>query len=130
MEPLKCDSCKKDILSSEEGGLLVYVEHNDTGRINDIYTTCDGECYDYLKDMRVGEMEHDNWRDVAELKNPVLFLEYIIDTMDYLQTGEKFDEAAYEKLKTVILRSAQYVIRDITEEEKDQAIAYNMNKIK
>jgi hypothetical protein len=130
MEPLKCDNCKKDILSSEEGGLLVFVQHNETSAIDDIYTSCDGECYDYLKDMRIGEMEFDNWRDIAELKNPILFLEFIIDTMDYLQNEGKFDEMTYEKLKTVILRTAQYIIRDITDKEKDEAIAYNMNKIK
>lgn len=129
-EPLKCENCKKDILSSEEGGLFAVVEHIESGEIGDVYVSCDSECYDSLRELRVGEMEIDKWRDIAELKNPILFLEYIIDLLDDLHNGTKYGPKEFEKLKVIILRCAQYVIRDITEEEKNEAIRYNMEKIK
>jgi hypothetical protein len=129
-EALKCENCKKDILSSEEGGLLVQVEHIESGEIDDIYISCDSECYDSLRELRLGEMEIDKWRDITELKNPVLFLEYIIDLLDAMHRGMKIGDKEFEKLKVVLLRCAQYIIRDITEEEKDAVIRYNMEKIK
>lgn len=128
-EPLKCDYCKKDVLSSEEGGLFALVEHVETGEVNDIYVSCDSECYDALKELRVGEMEIDKWRDLAELKNPVLFLEYIIDLLDAMHKGMTIEDKQFEKIKVIILRCAQYIIRDITEKEKDEVIRYNMGKI-
>lgn len=128
-EPLKCDNCKKDVLSSEEGGLFVQVEHIENGEIDDIYISCDSECYDALKELRVGEMEIDKWRDLAELKNPILFLEYIIDLLDSMHNGMRLQDKEFEKLKTIILRCAQYIIRDITEEEKEAVIKYNLSKI-
>ena len=30
-EPIKCESCKRDILTIEEGGLIVQVENTNTG---------------------------------------------------------------------------------------------------
>jgi hypothetical protein len=129
-EALKCDNCKKDVLSSEEGGLLVQVEHIESGEIDDIYISCDSECYDSLRELRLGDMEIDKWRDIAELKNPVLFLEYVIDLLDAMHRGMKIEDKEFEKLKVVLLRCAQYIIRDITEEEKDAVIRYNMEKIK
>lgn len=129
-EPLKCDNCKKDVLNSEEGGLFVQVEHVESGDIDDVYVSCDSECYDTLKEIRVGGMEIDKWRDLAELKNPVLFLEYVIDLLDSMHNGMKIGDKEFEKLKLILLRSAQYVIRDLTEEEKEAVIMYNMNKIR
>lgn len=129
LEPLKCENCKKDVLSSEEGGLYVQVEHINSGEIDDIYVSCDSECYDMLKELRVGEMEIDKWREIADLKNPILFLEFIIDLLDSMHNGMKIDNKKFEKMKVVILRCAQYIIRDITEEEKDAVIRYNMGKI-
>ena len=129
LEPLKCENCKKDVLSSEDGGLYAQVEHIESGEIDDIYVSCDSECYDTLKELRVGEMEIDKWRDMAELKNPILFLEFIIDLLDDMHNGMKIDNKHFEKIKVVILRCAQYIIRDITEEEKDAVIRYNMAKI-
>jgi hypothetical protein len=130
MQPLKCDNCKKDVLTSEEGGLFVLVEHVETGEIDDVYISCDSECYDELKELRVGEMEIDKWRDLAELKNPVLFLEYIMELLDNMHSGMKMDNKEFEKLKVVILRCAQYIIREITDEEKEMAIKYNLAKIR
>jgi hypothetical protein len=130
MQPLKCDNCKKDVLGSEEGGLFVLVEHVETGEIDDVYISCDSECYDELRELRVGEMEIDKWRDLAELKNPVLFLEYIMELLDNMHNGMKMDNKEFEKIKGVILRCAQYIIREITEEEKEMAIKYNLAKIR
>jgi hypothetical protein len=130
LEPLKCENCKKDVLSSEEGGLFVQVEHVETGEIDDIYVTCDSECYDELRETRVGEMEIDKWRDLAELKNPVLFLQFVIELLDNMHKGIKMDNREYEKLKLIILRCAQYIIRDITDEEREAVIRYTMEKIK
>lgn len=129
-QPLKCDNCKKDVLSSEEGGLFVKVEHIESGEIDDVYISCDSECYDTLRELRVGSSEIDKWRDIAELKNPILFLEFIIDLLDEMHNGMKIENKEFEKIKVIILRCAQYVIRDITEEEKDAVIRYNMEKIR
>jgi hypothetical protein len=129
-EALRCENCKKDILSSEEGGLLVQVEHVETGEIDDIYVTCDSECYDELREIRVGEMEIEKWRDIAELKNPVLFLQYTMELLENIYNGMKINKEEFEKLKVVILRCAQYVIRDITDEEREMVIRYTMEKIK
>ena len=129
-EPLKCENCKKDVLSSEEGGLFVQVEHIESGEIDDIYVSCDSDCYDALKELRVGEMEIDKWRDMAELKNPVLFLQFIIELLDDMHRGMKIEEKEFEKMKVIILKCAQYIVRDITEEEKEVAIRYTMEKIK
>lgn len=129
MQALKCDNCKKDVLGSEEGGLLVLVEHEETGEVGDVYVSCDGECYDELKELRVGEAEFDRWRDLAELKNPVLYLDYMMELMDSFHKGARMNDKEYEKLKTVLFRCAQYVIRDLTEEEKDMAYRYKMSKI-
>lgn len=129
-DALKCEYCKKDVLSSEEGGLVVQVEHTETGEIDDFYVACNSECYDSLRDLRVGELEMDKWRDLEELKNPVLYLEYIIDMMESLNNGAHYEYKQFEKVKEVILKTAQYIIRDITPEEREEAIKYNMAKIK
>lgn len=129
-EPLKCEYCKKDVLSSEEGGLLVHIEHAETGELDDVYISCNSECYDSLKELRSGDMELDRWRDLEELKNPILFLEYVVELMEELNNGRRYEDKHFEKVKEVVLRTAQYIIRDITPEEKDEAIRYNMERIK
>lgn len=130
LEPLKCENCKKDILTSEDGGLFAVVEHIESGEIDDVFVSCDSECYDTLRELRVGDMEIDKWRDIRELKNPVLFLEYVIDLLEMMNNGAKFSHKEFEKMKLILLRSAQYIIRDITEEEKDDVIRVNMEKIR
>jgi hypothetical protein len=102
----------------------------ETGEIDDIYVTCDSECFDELREIRVGEMEIEKWRDIAELKNPVLFLQYTMELLENMHNGMKIDKKEFEKLKVVILRCAQYVIRDITDEEREMVVRYTMEKIK
>lgn len=129
-EPLKCAYCKKDVLTNEQSGLLVLVEHIETKNLNDIYISCDGECYDILKELRVGEMEIDKWLDINELKNPVLFLQFVMGILDKMHNGMQFSDEILENIKTIIAKSAQYVMRDMTVEEKEFAIARTMERIK
>lgn len=129
-EALKCENCKKDVLSSEEGGLMVQVVHMDTNNLDDVYVTCDGECYDILKEERVGSKEMDQWRDLADLKNPILFIEFIMELMDDINSGKTLDEKVLENLKRILMKSYQYVIREMTEEEKEAVFVYNMSRIR
>lgn len=129
-EPLKCAYCKKDVLNSEEGGLLVQIEHVETKKIDDIYVCCDGECYDMLRELRVGEMEIDKWQDIDELKNPVLFLQFVMDILDKMYNGMQINEDVFENLKMIIIKTAQYVMREMSEDEKDYAVARTMERIK
>jgi hypothetical protein len=128
-EPLKCESCKKDILTIEEGGLIVQVENVDTGDISQIYACCDSDCYDYLKELKVGSSEVDRYIDIAELKNPLLFLQNVIGWMEKLHDGVKIEDEAFENLKLAIIRSAQFVLRDMTDEEREFAIRINRERI-
>ncbi len=128
-EPIKCESCKRDILTIEEGGLIVQVENTNTGDISQLYACCDSECYDYLKELKVGASEVDTYIDIAEMKNPLLFLQNVINWMEKLHDGVKIEDEAFENLKEVIIRSARFVLRNMTDEEREFAIRVNKERI-
>lgn len=127
-EPLKCAHCKQDVLTSEEGGLIVTVEHTENNSIDDVFVCCSESCFEFLKEIRVGEKEIINAEYIDILKNPILYLQYSMDFMEQLRQGKSIDERAFEEMKTILIRCYQYIVRDITEEEREDAIKYNRER--
>ena len=63
------------------------------------------------------------------MKNPLLFLQNVINWMEKLHDGVKIEDEAFENLKEVIIRSARFVLRNMTDEEREFAIRVNKERI-
>ena len=113
-EPLTCAHCGKNLF--EEPGIVVFIE-NEFGDYTDVYTCCKGRCDEVLQ-KRIGENESDGWKDVTDFMNPLIFLKEWMAVMNNIYEGKKFEAAAYEKFKDILIAAAPYVLRQPTDGEK------------
>lgn len=118
-EKLMCKFCGRDIL--ENDGYIVIVRDIKTNKIVDVFSSCKGNCMEFLRDKRIKNNEIEKIKDITDLKNPLLFLKFIITIMDTLKNEENIESNAYENLRDSILKCAQFVMRDVEDYERDRA---------
>jgi len=133
--PLACDRCEKDMLEQLDnagfGSLIAFVCQDQPNKnaedkefIKDIYWACKGEdCARVLEarnQKRYGLGE--KWQDIADLAIPVVFLQWLLTSMDRVRSGQDvYADEAYKKLRYFIQAMSQKVLREMTERERSRA---------
>ncbi|QTB23098.1 hypothetical protein J1907_03000 [Lysinibacillus sphaericus] len=113
-EPLLCKCCGKDTLKNPQKSNVVLSE-NDEGIFDQIFVCCKGEC-----DRKLGSLH--GWKDLTEFMNPYLYLQHINAILNNIQRSEKtiFTEESLKSYKEILIKTAPFVFRDMTDEEKRQ----------
>lgn len=117
-EPLECKHCGKDTLQNTGLSIVVIKEINNV--VEDVFVCCKGKCDDALGSVS-------GWKELNDFVNPYLYLKHIMSVFNSIQEdGLKFTDEALDSYKQVLLRSAPYVFRDMSDKEIDKAVMSNM----
>jgi hypothetical protein len=125
---LLCANCGNDLLKPEPHGIIViwhrYVrpdeEEEGERNVEELYWCCKGDCDRHLKNMRKRDDLLDGWEDVSDLVMPVVFIRWVIVTLNQLQAGRVYSLQAFEKEKELLLNVFPLVSRHLTSAEKDR----------
>lgn len=112
---LACEYCGKDLLSAENSGLLAWrrEERGELYQTVELYVACRGTC-----DERMSKGRGTTWRGLEDLRIPLLFVQFVISTMNELRwSPQGMSDAVFAKTKEVLLAIAQFVLRETTEEQ-------------
>lgn len=127
-EPLKCKKCGKDLLeemfkedySANYVQVYAYESLTETRMINDVYVACKGKCDDSV-DLALADGLVTNWHDLSDLVIPIEYLRWICTIMDRIRSGQDiYTDEAYDKMKTILIKIAQKVLRYTTEKERER----------
>jgi hypothetical protein len=124
-EPLKCDYCGKDLLeksfTKKYASVLVEVTkktEDDKNYIYDVYCACKRECDRKLELRYKAQGYITKWEDIEDLFIPPEYLRFIFATMNRIKDGtDIYSNEAYQKLKSILIKIGQKVLRYTTEEE-------------
>lgn len=124
-EPLACDFCGADLLRPEPGGILalwrLFGDNQQNGVYVDAHKSCKGRC-DSMLQGRIraehGSQLSDGWLELSDLCVPLLFIDRVMATLNGLQSGDKWSEQAFMKLKHVLIHTYQHNIREASPEEQ------------
>jgi len=124
-EPLKCDWCGEDLLkksfTKKYSAVLVEVSKiTEDGKnyIHDIYCACKGKCDRQLEYKYRALGYTTGWEDIEDLFIPPEYIRFIFATMNRIRDGiDIYSDEAYTKLKIILIKIGQRVLRYTTEEE-------------
>jgi hypothetical protein len=132
--PLHCVICEKDLLEAlyreEQTAIVALVrrynksnEGEPSAYIDDVYWACKGACDEKVENMyREQGPIGTPWRDISDLANPALFLDWIFYHMINLQNHElPYTDSAFHKLLRVIVALSQKNLREMTAKERERA---------
>jgi hypothetical protein len=117
---LICEVCGKDLFKEPEDSLIIFYKKNNT--YTKVYSSCKGECDRKLRD--INEM-NSSWLDLTDFMNPFSYLKKVMGLINNLNNGIKYEDAAIESYKHILIVTYQYVIRQYTEDEKKSFIELN-----
>ncbi|SNU06233.1 Restriction endonuclease [Lachnospiraceae bacterium] len=126
-QPLYCDICGKDLLQpniiKEYQGIVGFVvdskynKTNNKKRYSYIYVACKGEC-DHIASEEYAKDSYTEWEDISDIAIPTPFLQYIMSFINGINKSSTiYSDEAYSKMKDIILKIAQLVMRESTERE-------------
>lgn len=113
--PLPCCRCGEDVFQAP---VLANVEwayrwENGVSQITSIRWR--------HKKCHIGNRGWGGWEEIGDLLNPYVFLDFVMTTMNGLQTGaHTFTPEAYEDMKTILLACGARVVRPMTDEHNDR----------
>lgn len=133
--PLPCVVCGRDLLLSDGidslGGIVGFVNIAGDGSEDTtcrVYVACKGSCDHQQERIERASLKGTgqvsvNWREVAELTNPWLFVSLVTGTCAQVQDGRwKFTKSGMTDLNKIIFALAQAVCRPSTSRETQDAI--------
>ena len=114
-ETLICEKCGKDLLEKPTGN-IVLVGHieNSVKKVEYIYVCCKG-CSKHLKETYKNDL---GWEDIEDMTIPKKYLQKYMAIINNIYSGRYiFSEKAFDIIKTILLKIAPCVFREITEDE-------------
>lgn len=126
-EPLLCESCGKDLLlelfKKDYNANIIFVQgkKTDITQIVDVYCVCKGECDRNMEEKVMVRGLLTAWKDISDLVIPVEYLRFIFATMNRIRDGKDvYSDEAFSKVKIILIKLAQKVLRYTTEEERER----------
>ena len=124
-EPLQCEFCGKDLLKEhlhDQKAIVVLIENADTGEYVDAYACCKGHCDKTLlaKKRPIGFL--DSWEDISDWVIPQIYVKKQMSLLNQLYSGTKYSEIAFKKIKYIVLKLSQYVLREVDDEQKQRLL--------
>ena len=118
--PLLCSCCGKDLFKNINASIVVIATDNDDN-IFSVEPCCKGACDKTI----VGNLPKgisDGWKELSTFVNPYLYLKHTMAMFNQTNDGKKFmNTESFENYKQILICSAPYVMRDLTNGEKESA---------
>jgi hypothetical protein len=119
-EELVCHNCGKNLLENVNLSMVLIVR-NEKDQIIAVKPCCKKKCDNQLRDCYKG-LDTNGWKELSDFLNPYTYMKHIVAVMNSMFEKELFaDESAFYSYKDLILSCYQYIARDMTEAEKDDA---------
>lgn len=122
---LKCECCGKNLLLESKHGNYVLLKEQDwenggyQKQYKDIYLTCKGDCDRSLEKIYKSKgLYYSKWDSIDDLCNPVIWISKVMAYFNGIQKEHNMDDAAFEKMKLIILNTYPYVARHLTQKEQ------------
>jgi len=132
-EPLECEICHKDTLMTDgkldPNGVVSFVnsmsyakaQDYNKEKVLDIYVACKGRCDRTLENYWYKHDGTTGWADINDLSSPPEYLRWSMAILNELHVGNVIYEGeSFGKLKIILLRIAQTIVRQPTEEEMER----------
>lgn len=121
---VKCTCCGKNILQ-DIGMSMIQIVTDDNDNIIKFNPCCKGKCEKSLRSS-VPQNCSSICKELSTFTNPHLYLKYSMRTYNKMYEGKKFiDKQAFENFNNTLINMAPYVMRDMTEDEKQTVILGN-----
>ena len=121
---LFCTVCGKDLLKEKEGRIGIAVEFTDDDKkmhYVDMYWACIGKCDRAMEVAFEKRGFITNWEGIEDLIIPLVFMQWVITTMNSLRSGFLvFSDEAYKKFIELTFAVAQLVVRETSDEEMER----------
>ncbi len=128
---LCCDHCGKDLLNPKPEGIIV-IWQNRRGtnvHVQRIYWCCHDDrigkqCDKQLQKLTLRELDRkfkDGWEEISHVTSPLVFIKWVILSIDELNKGDTYSPEAFVKLKKFILSVYPHVVREPTQEESERS---------
>lgn len=123
---LSCQYCRKNLLVPEPHGIVVVwttvARENETKKeqTEHIYWCCKDHCDKTLERHYWRENLSDGWEDIPDLIIPMVYIRWIMTTLNDLHGGAIYSEEAFESSKELLLNLFPRVCRHLTHEERER----------
>ena len=120
---LVCKVCGKPLFEEPGMSMINIIMNTKTNKIVSVAPCCKGKCD---KSIKAKNDEVSGWKDLSDFTNPHLYMKHIMSVFNSMYDGEGFEnKEAFEAYKNLLLDIYPYITRDITEDEKEQALFAN-----
>ncbi|RKE37217.1 restriction endonuclease [Paraburkholderia sp. BL23I1N1] len=116
---LQCKACGKELLGEHPAGIVVgwrtYSESYDPSfkpKHEYVYWCCKGRCDDRLEAQYRKPGLIDGWEDIPDLVIPIVYIRWVMSTLNELQGSEQYSKEAFEATKELLLNLFPMVARE------------------
>jgi len=119
-EKLECSCCGKDLFEDIKSSMVIIATDNENNIVS-VKPCCKGKC-DKAIISNLPKNSDDGWKELYTFVNPYLYLKHTMAMFNKMYEGKKFmNEESFENYKQILLCAAPYVMRDLTNGEKESA---------
>lgn len=131
---LQCKVCEKELLEQDDNGVITLWHRKrkdyekEKEHIDHVFWTCRGRCDSILAQSIRSQNSQlvDGWEDISDVMIPIIFLKWVMSTMNEQRNGVVYSDEAFESLKDFILQVSPYVFRHLTAKETERVKSLSM----
>ena len=121
--PLKCEVCDKDLLKKStrngDSGLILLAEKDNM--VHSVHFVCRGECDSQVSEPLKHQGFLDNYSDINNYFNPLIFLRRLIVYMNDLHNKpDGYSDEAHNRMIDLYLKISQRVLRQADAEDREK----------
>lgn len=114
-----CDMTGVKLLKDGGYGNILFFSNNNNPKEYKVSFVCKEKDNELEQKMLNKGWTMEGWEEIADLKNPMIFIEYCIRFLQMQHSGISFSEESFPKIQNLLCQAFKYVARDMTEEEKE-----------
>ena len=121
--PLKCEICDKDLLKKStrngDSGLILFAEKDNM--VHSVHFVCRGQCDTQISKRLKYQGFLDNYSDISNYFNPLIFLRHLIVYMNDLHNKpDGYSDEAHNRMIDLYLKISQRVLRQADAEDREK----------
>ncbi|MCB9743402.1 MAG: restriction endonuclease [Alphaproteobacteria bacterium] len=128
--PLPCEITGTDLLRSPNySGIIVFAEmmhreYQAPRRVEGVYAVSKGQADRQLSARLGAQGFADPWVDISDLTIPTKYLGWVISILNGIHNNDvEYSTKAFDQLKSILIALAQYVMRNMSDEERERFYA-------
>lgn len=122
---LYCEHCGKNLMNGDEEGIFVLCHDKDLDHNNepiifkDLYVCCKGKCDIKMRNKyETMGLYGQDWESLDDICIPSVWITNLMSYLNAIYQTNNLNNAAFEKLKDIFLKTFPYVARNLSDEEK------------